>query len=108
MERPGDYQGRTDAELLAAIADRDPEACTAFYRRHLSRTVAFLMRNTRDPDLTADLTGEVFASVIVAARRYRPQTESAAPWVIGIARNVLGNSRRHGRVQEHGEAPAGV
>lgn len=101
MERPGDYQGRTDAELLAAIADRDPEACTAFYRRHLSRTVAFLMRNTRDPDLTADLTGEVFASVIVAARRYRPQTESAAPWVIGIARNVLGNSRRRGRVQEH-------
>jgi RNA polymerase sigma-70 factor (ECF subfamily) len=58
------------------------------------------MRETRDPELAADLTGEVFASVIVSAGRYRPQTETAAPWVIAIARNVLANSRRRGRVQD--------
>ena len=83
-----------------AIARHDQEACAIFYRRHLSRTVAYLMRETRDPELAADLTGEVFASVIVSARRYKPQTETAAPWVIAIARNVLANSRRHGRVQD--------
>ena len=89
-----------DLELLRAIAKHDQQACAVFYRRHLPRTVAYLMRETRDPELAADLAAEVFASVIVSARRYKPQKETAAPWVIGIARNVLANSRRRGRVQD--------
>jgi RNA polymerase sigma factor (sigma-70 family) len=93
-------QGWSDRELIAAIAERDGEACTVFYRRHLGRVVAYLMREARDPELAADIAGEVFATVIVAARRYRPETESAAPWLIGIARNTLAASRRRGRVQD--------
>ena len=89
-----------DRDLIAAIADRDAEACTVFYRRHLARTVAYLMRETRDPELAADIAGEVFATVIVAARRYRPETDSAAPWLIGIARNTLAASRRRGKVED--------
>jgi RNA polymerase sigma factor (sigma-70 family) len=89
----------SDRDLLAAIAARDGEACAVFYRRHLARTVAFLLRETWDPELAADLAGEVFAAVIVAASRYQAQTESAAPWVLGIARNTLGASRRRGRVE---------
>ncbi len=70
-----------------------------FYRRYLPKTVAYLMRETRDPELAADLTAEVFAAIIVASRRYRPDTETALPWVLGIARKTLGSSRRRGRVE---------
>jgi len=101
MAKTDAHERWSDEELLAAIADRDREACSAFYRRHLPRVVAFLLRDTGDPDLSADLTAEVFASVIVSAARYRPQTETAAPWLVGIARNVLGRSRRRGRVQDN-------
>ena len=90
----------SDRELLWAIADRDPAAFSVFYRRHLPGTVAFLLRETHDREAAADLTAEVFAAVILSARRYRPDRESAAPWVIGIARNTLGASRRRGRVEE--------
>ena len=90
----------SDRELLAAIADRDPEAFSVFYRRHLPGTVAFLLRETHDRETAADLTAEVFAAVILGSRRYRPETESAAPWLIGIARNTLGASRRRGRVED--------
>jgi RNA polymerase sigma factor (sigma-70 family) len=90
----------SDRELLTAIARRDREACTVFYRRHLPRTVAYLMHETRDPEVTADVTAEVFAAVIVGAGRYRPEADTAAPWVIGIARNALGASRRRGRVED--------
>jgi RNA polymerase sigma factor (sigma-70 family) len=90
----------SDRELLAGIASRDGEAFTAFYRRHLPTTVSYLWREMHDPEAVADLTAEVFASIILAARRYRPQTETATPWVIGIARNVLGSSRRRGRVED--------
>ena len=100
MAQTGAPEEWLDLKLLRAIANHDQQACAVFYRRHLPRTVAYLMRETRDPELAADLAAEVFASVIVSARRYKRQTETAAPWVIGIARNVLANSRRRGRVQD--------
>jgi RNA polymerase sigma factor (sigma-70 family) len=100
MAWSGAPEGQLDSELLSAIAKHDQRACAVFYRRHLPRTVAYLLRETHDPELAADLTAEVFASVIASARRYTPQTQTAAPWVIAIARNVLANSRRHGRVQD--------
>ena len=70
-----------------------------FYRRHLSTVLAFLMRETRDPEASADLAAEVFAAVLLAAGRYAEQSESATPWVIGIARNKLLMSFRRGRVE---------
>jgi RNA polymerase sigma factor (sigma-70 family) len=100
MARTGARGEWLDSELLTAIARHDQQACAVFYRRHLSRTVAYLMRETSDPELAADLAAEVFASVIASARRYKPDSETAAPWVIAIARNVLANSRRRGRVQD--------
>jgi RNA polymerase sigma factor (sigma-70 family) len=90
----------SDRDLLSAIADCDREAFTVFYRRHLPRTVAYLSRETRDQEVVADLTAEVFAAVLLGARRYRPQNETAAGWVIGIARNTLGASRRRRRVED--------
>ncbi len=90
----------SDRELLSAIAECDGEAFTVFYRRHLPGTVAFLLRETRDREAAADLTAEVFAAIIVAARRYRPDKDTAAPWVLGIARNTLGATRRRGRVED--------
>src|ERR1700689_1339460 len=98
MSRTGQRDRWSDADLLAAIVRRDGEASTVFYRRHLPRTLAYLMRETRDPEITADLAAEVFASVLASAHRYRPETETAAPWVLAIARNALGVSRRRGRV----------
>ncbi len=90
----------SDRELLSAIAGGDGEAFTVFYRRHLPRTVAYLLGETRDPEVAADLTAEVFAAIMLAARRYRAEKETALPWVIGIARNTLGASRRRGRVED--------
>lgn len=88
----------SDAELLAGIAGCDERAFSAFYRRHLSLVVGWCTRHTGDAELAADLTAEVFAAVLVAASRYRPVQESAAGWLVGIARNVLGHSLRRGVV----------
>jgi RNA polymerase sigma factor (sigma-70 family) len=88
-----------DAELLSAIAARDGQAFTVFYRRYLPIALAYLMRETRDPELSADLAAEVFSAVMLSAARYRPQGASAAPWVLGIARNKLLMSLRKGRIE---------
>jgi RNA polymerase sigma factor (sigma-70 family) len=91
---------RTDGELLGSVAAGDGAAFATFYRRHLSMVVAFLLRETGDREATADLTAEVFAATFLAARRFRARgAGSARPWVLGIARNKLLESRRRGRVE---------
>jgi RNA polymerase sigma-70 factor (ECF subfamily) len=89
----------SDRELLEAIARCDGEAFTVFYRRHLPQVVAYLVGETRDRELAADLAAEVFAAALVGARRYKATHDSALPWLLGIARNTLGASRRRGRVE---------
>ena len=88
----------SDAQLLAAVAACDERAFSVFYRRHLALIVGWCVRRTRDPELAADLTAEVFAAVLVSARRYEAVGDSAAGWLLGIARNVLGHSLRRGQV----------
>lgn len=89
----------SDAALLSAIAARDGAAFAVFYRRHLPTVLAYLMRETRDREVAADLGAEVFAAVLLTAGRYTEQGESAGPWVVGIARNKLLMSFRRGRVE---------
>lgn len=68
-----------DARLLAASAVGDREAFAAFYRRHLPVVIRFLVAETRDRELAADLTVEVFATAMLAAGRYRPEQSTALP-----------------------------
>ncbi len=89
-----------DAGLLVATAHGDADAFASFYRRHLRQVVGFCLRATGDPDVAADLTAEVFAAAIEAAGRYQPSRDSALPWLLGIARNKLLESRRRGRVED--------
>ncbi len=91
-------QQSSDASLLSAVAARDGTAFAVFYRRHIPTVLAYLLRETRDPETAADLAAEVFAAVLLAASRYSDQGDSATPWVIGIARNKLLMSWRRGRV----------
>jgi RNA polymerase sigma-70 factor (ECF subfamily) len=99
VRQRGDRQRWSDGQLLSAIASRDGAAFSVFYRRHLSSVLAFLVRETNDREAAGDLAAEVFAAVLLAAPRYQEQNASAAPWVIGIARNKLLMSRRRGRVE---------
>ncbi|MBV9802917.1 MAG: RNA polymerase sigma factor [Solirubrobacterales bacterium] len=88
-----------DASLLSAIAARDGAAFAVFYRRHVPVVLAYLLRETGNPETAGDLAAEVFAAVLPAAGRYVEQGESAAPWVLGIARNKLLMSWRRGQVE---------
>jgi RNA polymerase sigma factor (sigma-70 family) len=98
----------SDAELLAGVAACDERAFSVFYRRHLGLIVGWGVRRTGDPELAADLTAEVFAAVLVSAARYQPVNGSAAGWLLGIARNVLGHSLRRGQVDARARVRLGA
>jgi RNA polymerase sigma-70 factor (ECF subfamily) len=89
-----------DGDLLRSFVDGDPDAFVAFYRRHLATMVSFFLRRTGDPELTADLTAEVFAAALLAADGYRPDERPALAWLYGIAAHKLSDSRRRGQVED--------
>jgi RNA polymerase sigma factor (sigma-70 family) len=99
---------RNDVDLLAAIARGDDAAFEAIYRRYLPLVVRWSLMQTRNAELAADLSAEVFAVVVTAARRYRPERGTVAAWLLGIARNKLLESRRRGRVQDSARRRLGV
>jgi RNA polymerase sigma factor (sigma-70 family) len=96
---PRKAQDWSDAALLAAIASCDGVAFTVFYRRHVPIVLAYLLRQTSDRETAADLAAEVFAAILLAAGRYSEEHDSAAAWVLAIARNKLLMSLRRGRVE---------
>jgi RNA polymerase sigma factor (sigma-70 family) len=90
---------RTDAELIEATRS-DPEAFGAFYRRHLERIIAYFMARTRNPELSADLAAETFASALAGSASYREGSEPTIAWLYAIARNTLADSQRRGQVRD--------
>jgi RNA polymerase sigma-70 factor, ECF subfamily len=96
---PRNREDWSDAALLSAVASRDGAAFAVFYRRHVPVVLAYLLRETGNPETAGDLAAEVFAAVLPAAGRYVEQGVSAGPWVLGIARNKLLMSWRRGQVE---------
>lgn len=85
---------RSDADLLAAAADGDGEAYGAFFRRHSRAVTAYAVRRCDNSDDVADLVSDTFMIALQASNRYIPETDTALPWLYGIARRVLARQRR--------------
>jgi RNA polymerase sigma factor (sigma-70 family) len=93
------WESSDDGQLLAAT-QYNAEAFAVFYRRHVPAVLAFFSRRTHSREVALDLTAEVFASALEASPRFRPGPEPARAWLYAIARNVLADSFRRGRVQD--------
>jgi RNA polymerase sigma-70 factor (ECF subfamily) len=94
----GDSREVSDFELLGMSRSSD-EAFAVFYRRYERLIAGWLMRQTGQPEVVADLTAEVFAAAYIAAPRFREGPEPAGAWLLGIARNKLLRSLRRDRIE---------
>jgi DNA-directed RNA polymerase specialized sigma24 family protein len=83
----GRFADLTDEQLLA-LTPRHPDAFGTFYERHVRLVMGYLVRATGDAEQALDLTAEVFAAALVAAKRFK-QGPPASAWLVGIARNKV-------------------
>jgi RNA polymerase sigma factor (sigma-70 family) len=102
-----DFDACSDAVLLAGTC-ADADAFAAFYRRYEHLILGYLLRRTRNPEVAADLTAEVFASALRAAGRYRPESATAVGWLLTIAERTLASSLRRGRVEARARRRLGI
>lgn len=72
----------------------------AFYERHVSAVTAYVARRVGRADLTFDVVAETFARALEHRDDYDPERGVAVAWLFGIARNVVIDSARRGRVAD--------
>jgi RNA polymerase sigma-70 factor (ECF subfamily) len=87
----------TDAELLAAAGEGNGDAFGILFRRHVRPITGYAVRRCDNADDVADLVSDTFMIALDAAHRYIPQTDTALPWLFGIARRVHTRQRRRTR-----------
>jgi RNA polymerase sigma factor (sigma-70 family) len=97
----------SDDALLAA-ARLDPESFAVFYRRYERLVLSYLMRSTHNPEVSADLCAEVFASAFRACTRYRAEGPTAVAWLLTIAHRTLADSVKRGRVEARARRRLGI
>src|SRR5262245_50514196 len=98
----------TDAELLSR-SRRSAEPFRELYDRHAAPVHAFLARRVGDRSVALELTAETFAEAWRCRGRFEDRAGgSAAPWLFGIARNVLAVSVRRGRLERTARERLGV
>ena len=99
---------RTDADLLAA-ARQDPAAFREFYDRYATWVHSWFSRQTGSETAALDLTAETFAQAWHSSRRFKDMADgSGAPWLFGIARNLLRQYHKHNRIESQARERLGM
>jgi RNA polymerase sigma factor (sigma-70 family) len=97
---------RTDAQLIHDSAS-DEAAFGELYRRHSLEIYAWFRR--RIEWAASDLTAETFAQAWLSRKRYRADlADSAFPWLLGVARNVLRESARRQQIETRARERLGL
>jgi RNA polymerase sigma-70 factor, ECF subfamily len=86
-------QTPSDSELLAAVAEGDPEAFAALYDQHAPWLLVRLCQRTASSDLADQVAQETFLVVWRDAGRFRGRGEVGA-WIWGIAIRRLLDTQR--------------
>ena len=77
-----------DDQLMVRIQDGDPRAFSELMERHQGSLIGFFFRNTRDAQLSEDLTQETLLRVYDQSWDYLPQGRFRG-WMYRIGRNLL-------------------
>lgn len=101
-------ENASDAELLERGRNGDADAFACFYRRHERLVLGWLVRQSRDPSLAADLAAETFAAAYLTSARFDPDHAPAPAWLLGIARNKLRSTRRRHQIEDRARRRLGL
>jgi RNA polymerase sigma factor (sigma-70 family) len=88
---------RTDADLIRASLS-DPQAFGPLFDRHVDEIHGYVSRRV-GRTLAEELTAETFARAFARRESFVALHDSAAPWLYGIATNLVRNAGRAERRQ---------
>ena len=74
--------------LLARIQQHDQEALAEVHDQYFDRIYHYLNYRLGEPEVAADLTGEVFLALVKAIKKGKPPKTSLVGWLYTVARNL--------------------
>jgi RNA polymerase sigma factor (sigma-70 family) len=87
----------------------DRESVLWLYERLSRRLLIFFTRRTCDGELALDLVAETFARALAGVDRFHGRSDGEAiAWVWGIARNLLAEYFKRGRIEQRALRRLGV
>jgi DNA-directed RNA polymerase specialized sigma24 family protein len=98
------HDGDDDGPLLAG----DAHDFGRFYALHEDYVLTLFLARGAHAELAADLAAETFARALVARRSFDPARGAPRGWLTGIARHVLADSFRRGRVEDSARRKLGL
>lgn len=96
--------GPTDAELLSAHRDGDPEAFATLFRRHRDRLWAVALRTTGNPDDAADALQDAMIAAFTRADSFRGDA-AVTTWLHRIVVNACLDRLRRLKVRRADPLP---
>ena len=82
----------SDARIIRdSVADS--AVFSALYERHLRAVAGFITRRV-GAEIAEDLSAEVFVRAFRGRSGYRDEHETALPWLLGIANNLIADHRK--------------
>lgn len=93
---PGDARSSAADPSDAAVIERsrrEPECFAELFDRHAPRIHRYIARRT-DRQAADDLVAETFLAAFAKRHSYDTAHQDAAPWLYGIATNLIGQHRR--------------
>jgi RNA polymerase sigma-70 factor (ECF subfamily) len=94
-----------DAELLSSGVAFD---FGCFYDRHVRAVTAFVGSWIGDRDVVFDVVAETFARALEHRVQYDASKGPAVAWLLGIARNLMIDSARRGKVESESRERLGM
>ena len=102
------FSARSDTELIRA-AQSDPEAFEALFERHAMVLRQWLLAQVGDASVAQDLLAETFAQAWRGVRRFRGEDDrSGGAWLYGIARHLVHQQYKRGRIETAGRRRLGM
>jgi RNA polymerase sigma-70 factor (ECF subfamily) len=74
--------------LLVRIQQHDQDALAEVHDQYFDRIFHYLNYRLGEPEVAADLTGEVFLALVKAIRMGKPPKTSLVGWLYTVARNL--------------------
>jgi RNA polymerase sigma-70 factor, ECF subfamily len=106
---PGGAREPGDNELMRRIQAGSHEAFAQLYDRYADRAYRVARAVTVDALLAEDAVQEGFAAIWKARATYRPEHETAAPWLMTVVRHrAIDVNRRNATVQSHSAGDASL
>ncbi len=77
-----------DRSLLERIQQHDQQALAEVYDQYFDRLYNYLYYRLGEPEVAADLTGEVFLALVKSLDAGKPPSRSLSGWLYTVARNL--------------------